>query len=112
MEAGESTDTARKANGTGRRPIARRRRLLFIAILFAVFAAGQEGLCRWLFPVPEVADFNRIHYTHLQWFSPEFTAARQQGLSNVRIRWQSEPDGFAFDHTLNLYGFRGPNFRM
>ncbi len=80
--------------------------------MFASICAGQELLARWLFPLPEVDDFNRINYTHLHLFGAEMAAARRIGLGNVRLRWESEPDGFAFDHTLNLYGFRGPDFRV
>jgi lysophospholipase L1-like esterase len=96
----------------GRRPISRRRRFLFIAVILTVILGGQELLCRWLFPLPEVYGFNRINYTPLDYFSPEFKEARRRGLCNVRIRWESAPDGYAFDHSLNLYGFRGPNFSI
>ncbi len=112
MNGGEGEGTVGEAKTFGRRPIAPRRRRAFIVILLAVFAAAQELLCRWLFPVPEVADFNRIHYTRLGLFGPGLSTTRRRGLSNVQVRWESEPDGFAFDHTLNLYGFRGPTFRI
>jgi lysophospholipase L1-like esterase len=86
--------------------------LLFIGVILLFFAGMQELFCRWLLPLPEVADFNRITYTKLKLFGAELSAARHRGLFNVKIRWECEPDGFAFDHTLNLYGFRGPNFRI
>jgi lysophospholipase L1-like esterase len=88
------------------------RRRLFIALVLAVVVVGQELACRWLFPLPEVDGFNRIYYTRLTLFGSELTRARHRGLSNVKIRWESEPDGFAFDHTLNLYGFRGADFAV
>ena len=75
------------------------------------WCSRQQLVCRWLFPVPEVEGFNRIHHTQLNVFREDIVQARQRGLSNVKIRWESEPDGFAFDHTLNLYGFRGPGLR-
>jgi lysophospholipase L1-like esterase len=110
MKGGEGEGTVVEAKTAGRRPISRRRRLAFIAVILAALAGAQELLFRWLFPVPEVADFNRINYTRLGLFGPGLTVTRRRGLSNVKVRWESEPDGFAFDHTLNLYGFRGPTF--
>jgi len=87
-----------------------RRRLLFSAFLLAAIAGLQEIAFRWMFPLPELPTFNRIDYSPLIWFE-RTDGAGQHGLSNVKFRWESEPDGFAFDHTLNLYGFRGPDFR-
>src|SRR5262249_34808742 len=69
-----------------------------------------ELVLRQLFPVPEVVPFNRVAYTRLRLFGLD--EAVKQGMANVRLRWQSEPDGFAFDHTLNLYGFRSPHFTI
>src|SRR5438445_9294550 len=43
-------------------------------------------------------------------FGSAFSPSSKRGLSNVRIVWESEPDGFAFEHLLNIYGFRGPDF--
>jgi lysophospholipase L1-like esterase len=83
---------------------------LFVAITVGVLFVLQELICRWLFPIPELETFNRINYTPVALFSTEINTVRHAGLSNVIIRWENEPDGFAFDHTLNLYGFRGPDF--
>jgi lysophospholipase L1-like esterase len=83
-----------------------------VAIIAVAICGGQELLARWLFPLPEVDGFNRINYTHVHLFGAEVAAAQRVGLSNVRLRWESAPDGFAFEHTLNLYGFRGPDFRV
>jgi GDSL-like Lipase/Acylhydrolase family len=102
----------RLPSGPAPRTLSPGRRRLFIVLVLAVLAVGQELACRWLFPLPEVDGFNRIHYTRLDLFGPGLTQARRRGLSNVKIRWESEPDGFAFDHTLNLYGFRGPDFAV
>jgi lysophospholipase L1-like esterase len=90
----------------------RGRRLLFIVIILSFFLILQELACRWLFPLPECAGFNRITYTPIRLFGGALEQARRRGLANVRLRWESEPDGFAFDHTLNLYGFRGPDFPL
>jgi lysophospholipase L1-like esterase len=89
-----------------------RRLWLFRLTVATAIALGQEAVFRWMFPIPEVTSFNRINYTPLDKFSLDFTRIKERGLSNVKIRWESEPDGFTFDHTLNLYGFRGPNFSI
>jgi lysophospholipase L1-like esterase len=72
----------------------------------------QEIAFRWVLPVPEVRSFNRINYSLLHVYHTRLFEVRRKGLSNVKILWESEPDGFAFEHTLNLYGFRGPDFKI
>jgi lysophospholipase L1-like esterase len=88
----------------------RRRRYLFIGLTLAILFVVQESLFRFLFPVPEVL-FNRADYM-IEWLSPDVPPTRSKALCNVITRWECEPDGFSFDHTLNLYGFRGPNFAI
>jgi lysophospholipase L1-like esterase len=88
----------------------RRRRYLFIGLTLAILFVVQESLFRFIFPVPEVL-FNRAEYI-LQWLSADVSPTRSKALCNVITRWECEPDGFSFDHTLNLYGFRGPNFAI
>jgi lysophospholipase L1-like esterase len=78
--------------------------VLSLAALFII----QESLFRYLFPVPEVL-FNRAAYMPAK-FSTEISETRAKALCNVIVRWEFEPDGVSFDHTLNLYGFRGPDF--
>jgi lysophospholipase L1-like esterase len=95
-----------------KRVLSRARRRLFIFLSLVVVAGLQELAFRWMFPLPECSEFNRIHYTRLHMFGSEIGRAHHRGLSNVKIRWECEPDGFAFDHTLNLYGFRGPEFQI
>jgi lysophospholipase L1-like esterase len=92
--------------------LSRRRRIAFIMVTLATAAALQELLFRLVFPVPELANFNRIDYTPVLHFADAISEPLFSGLSNVRIRLESEPDGFAFEHTLNLYGFRGPDFAV
>jgi lysophospholipase L1-like esterase len=92
--------------------LSRGRRLLFSGVIFLTFVVLQEILFRWLFPLPEFVSFNRIDYTPLLLFGDTLGEKRPGGLSNVKLRWESEPDGFAFDHSLNLYGFRGPDFKL
>jgi lysophospholipase L1-like esterase len=79
-------------------------------LTLALVALVQEAAFRVVFPLPEIEGFNRIYCTPLYSAGAEAEKARRGGVANVRIRWECAPDGFAFDHTLNLYGFRGPNF--
>src|SRR6188474_1211927 len=88
------------------------RRRLFVAVVLIVFGVVQELACRWMFPLPECAGFNRMNYTPVHFFGDDVRDARPHGLCNAKIRMESEPDGFVFDHTLNLYGFRGPDFPL
>ena len=69
----------------------------------------QEVALRAVFPRREIANFDRIHY------SPLNTAqeGRDTGsLAHASFRWDSEPDGTAFVHHLNLYGFRDAEWRV
>jgi lysophospholipase L1-like esterase len=81
-------------------------------LTLVAIAATQEVAFRAMFPLPEVDGFNRINYTPVQAAGAEAERLRRQGLCNVKIRYECALDGFAFDHTLNLYGFRGPDFRI
>jgi lysophospholipase L1-like esterase len=92
------------------RPIPWRRRLLFATGLVAAFGALQEVCFRLVFPVPEVSRFNRAEYSPILLTDSRYKQAVRDGMSNLTLRLESEPDGFAFDHTLNLYGFRGLDF--
>jgi hypothetical protein len=92
----------------GHRP--KRRVWLFTLIVVAGIASVQEAAFRWMFPLPEVEGFNRLTYTPFYLAGMEAERIRHKGLCNVKVRWECAPDGFAFDHTLNLYGFRGPDF--
>lgn len=78
------------------------RKRQFIALIALIFVGGQELLLRWLFPIPEVENFNRINYSVLLPREGEQPAP----LRNARYRFSSEPDGFSYVHELNLYGFR------
>jgi lysophospholipase L1-like esterase len=84
----------------------------FVLASLVLILVLQEVACRWLFPLPECDDFNRINYTPLAVYGEALTARRHEGLSNIKLVWESEPDGFSFVHTLNLYGFRGPDFSI
>jgi len=57
---------------------------------------------RICFPVPEIQNFNRIHYQVLATPSDLHTYPR-----NLELYWQSSPDtNCIFRHRLNMYGFR------
>lgn len=95
-----------------RRLLSPGRRRLFVCIILIALVLAQELACRWMFPLPECAGFNRMNYTPVHFFGDDVQDARHRGLSNAKLRVESEPDGFVFDHALNLYGFRGPDFRL
>ncbi len=56
--------------------------------------------------------FNRADYNVPPIFATEIAKAPPQPLCNVITQWECEPDGLSFHHTLNLYGFRGPDFQI
>ena len=90
----------------------RGRQWLYGAVIAVVLLAGQELLFRALFPMPEVAGFNRIHYQMLAGAHPRLHQTLRRGLVYDQILIQSQPDGFSEVHKLNLYGFRGPDFNI
>lgn len=73
-----------------------------------------EAICRVVFPLPEIENLNRIEFTPTALFGGTQQGNRESPppLRNVRLQWISDPDGFVFTHTLNLYGFRTPDFRI
>ena len=74
-----------------------------VALAVGAFLLLQELALRALFPVPEVLNFDRLDYSHL-----EFTrdAQTRPALGHASFTWTSDPDRFSFVHQLNLYGFR------
>jgi lysophospholipase L1-like esterase len=92
-----------------------------LLLLLASLALG-ECAARWIFPRPEISNWNRVDYTPLGMFGgldrasiegtrPEVRRYATPGpLRNIDIVWSSAPDGIAKVHRLNLYGFRGPDF--
>jgi hypothetical protein len=92
----------------GPRARPRSRRGWFVALLALAFLILQETVLRVLFPVAEVRNFNRIHYSALL-----STGDRTPPpLRNARYHFESRPDGFRFVHQLNLYGFRDRPWRI
>jgi hypothetical protein len=86
----------------------RKRRAAFAAAAVLLALAAGEVLFRVVFPLPEIANFNRVDYSELR------RGVRDQPpLMNASIRWTSEPDGASYVHALNLYGFRdGTTWRL
>jgi lysophospholipase L1-like esterase len=90
--------------------ISLRHKLLFIAVILGVLGFSQELVFRLAFPFPEVMNFNRNNYVRVFLSDRRAEEARRDGSRNTILRVESAPDGYKFDHTLNLYGFRGPTF--
>lgn len=101
-----------ESDGTPAHASSRRRWWLFRIGILLLIAVGQEGVFRLLFPLPEVERFNRIEYQQMATEHPNFSAVINQGLAYDRLLVESRPDGFSEVHGLNLYGFRGPDFRV
>ncbi len=75
----------------------------FWLVLAVVLFAFQELLFRFVFPLPEISNLNRINYSMLVRDASE---EQTLSLSNASFTWVSAPDGAEFVHHLNLYGFR------
>ncbi|MEI6089518.1 MAG: SGNH/GDSL hydrolase family protein [bacterium] len=81
---------------------------MLIFILVLILFAFQEIIFRLIFPVPEISNFNRINY------SPVFFGSANQELQyleNASFIWASDPDHTESVIKLNMYGFRGKNFK-
>ena len=78
-------------------------------ILLLVTLCGIEAVSRFLFPLPEIRNFNRVDYS-LRAISPEISD--RSTLRNDSYRWISGPDGAEFIHELNLYGFRDRQWQV
>ncbi len=88
--------------------ISLKKRIGFVVVLCLFFAGFQEVALRMIFPVPEVLNFNRIHYSSIL----HTPADAPRYLSNAKFIWFSEPDEATFVHTLNLYGFRDKTWKV
>lgn len=82
-------------------------------VLGVLLVALEELLFRVVFPIPEVANFNRVNYTTVSVPSPgpSFLSNRAPAM-NATFQWKSRPDGASFEHHLNLYGFRDRTWRV
>lgn len=96
----------------GRRPISRGRLRFFVVTM----ALGVLGFCevaaRIVFPAPEVEGWDRTRYAFKSIPDSIRGTIQRDGMANAVIRHECEPDGFRFDSSLNLYGFRGPDFAL
>lgn len=72
-------------------------------MLVAVLAA-QEAIFRYVFPSPEFASFNRVHYGP----RPRWVRGPLRENVNSRYLYLSKPDGAQSINSLNVYGFRDP----
>ena len=81
-------------------------------VLVFIIVAGQELVLRLEFPLPDVVGFNRIRYQLLMGAHPNVQESVRRGLVYDKLLLESEPDGFREIHSLNLYGFRGPDFTV
>jgi lysophospholipase L1-like esterase len=100
------------SQASGRRVTSPRRRLLFVFLVVLVVGVLQEVVYRLAFPFPEVMNFNRNNYVNVFLSDARAEEARRDGSRNMILRADSDPDGYSFNHTLNLYGFRGPTFAL
>lgn len=73
-----------------------------IALYLLVLLCLQEALFRWLFPVPELAGFNRVLYMPVG-----LSAGPVRPVRSVRLENESAPDNARIVMRLNNYGFRG-----
>lgn len=82
---------------------------IYYFIPLFIFLTVQEVALRFVFPVPDVLNFNRITYS-LTRITPDMQTARY--LSNASFTKTSTPDSAEFIHILNLYGFRDTNWTL
>ena len=83
-----------------------------VALIIVAILVGQELLFRLEFPLPDVVGFNRIRYQLLMGAHPNVQESLRRGLVYDKLLLESAPDGFREIHTLNRYGFRGPDFAV
>lgn len=68
----------------------------------------QEVVFRFAFPIPEISNFDRINYMHLQYDGQGIEHSR----SKTRL-WQSQLDTTTiFQHKMNQYGFRDEEWKI
>ncbi|MFO0944491.1 MAG: SGNH/GDSL hydrolase family protein [Planctomycetota bacterium] len=83
------------------------RKSAFAVFLLLLLLALQELVFRVSFPMPEVEGFNRSHYS----LSMAGKYSHREPME-ILCEDANDLDGYSFIHQLNLYGFRGPNFRI
>lgn len=88
---------------SGSNSLNRSRVWVFSIVLVLLLLLLQELLFRFVFPIPAIANFNRIDYSMMV---AGVENVDLQPLENASYSWASDPDGAEFVHHLNLYGFR------
>jgi lysophospholipase L1-like esterase len=78
----------------------RARRAAALSLWLAGVLALQELALRFVFPLPEIASWNRADYMRRAPGDP------RRPLRSLRLVWESAPDAARFEHGLNAYGFR------
>lgn len=109
----ESSETSSEAmreavKSADRKPraLSGEKKLAFGVVLLLGFLIAQELVLRLLFPVPEIANFNRVQYSQM-FHDGAKEAGQGKFLANASYIHASDPDdGAEFVHSLNLYGFR------
>jgi hypothetical protein len=81
------------------------RRWIGLCGYLAILLFLQEAFFRWCFPMPELREFNRVHYMPLGASSQPALPVR-----NIRLVYESSPDHARSEHHLNYYGFRDKNW--
>jgi lysophospholipase L1-like esterase len=108
------------------------RRIGNVAMLLISSLLISEVIARLVFRVPEVIGFNRANFTPAMLFGGleslvELDSGHAQGaastdgvpppgsfrpIRNLKLTWSSDPDDLEVVESLNLYGFRGPDFAI
>ena len=95
---------SRPKRRAGRESGGDRRFIILACVLGLVLLAGiSEIAARLVFPLPPLANFNRIEYAPTT-ITPELRDKHY--LMNATLSWVSEPDKAGSAMHLNLYGFR------
>lgn len=69
----------------------------------------QELIFRWLFPLPELSNFNRVEFQATGNMQP--TSANY--VRKIDMQWRSTPDTNAtFHYLMNAYGFRDKEWNL
>ena len=84
------------------------RKKLLLGLLYVLGLVGfLELSLRAVFPMPELANFNRMNY------QPGITVTKSDYLRNINMLWTSVLDTpVTFEHKLNYYGFRDFNWEL
>ncbi|MGD1843856.1 MAG: hypothetical protein ACFB10_00505 [Salibacteraceae bacterium] len=86
-----------------------KRKGLNIVLYILGLLVFQELIFRWLFPLPDLANFNRVEFQATGNMQP--TSANY--VRKVDMHWRSTPDTNAtFHYLMNAYGFRDKDWDL